>query len=73
MGSLKIGGVILIIAGILGLIYGSFTYPTDKHEGKLGPIEVTIKDNKTVNIPIWAGVVAIVLGGVLMFVGNRKS
>ncbi len=73
MGSFKIVAIILIIAGVLGLVYGSFTYPKEKHEGKMGPIEITIKENKTVNIPIWAGVGAIVLGGILMFVGNKKN
>lgn len=73
MGPFKIIAVVLIIAGVLGLVYGSFTYPKEKHEGKMGPIAITIKENKTVNIPIWMGVAAIVVGGVLMFVGNRNN
>ena len=73
MNASKIAGVLLIVAGVLGLAYGSFSYTKQTHEAKVGPIELTIKDKETVNIPIWAGVGAIVLGGVLLFLGNKKS
>lgn len=48
--------------------YGSFTYTKETHEAKLGPIELSVKDKETVNIPIWAGVGAIVARAVLLFV-----
>jgi hypothetical protein len=57
---------------VLALVYGGFTYTKDTHEMKIGPIEMSIKDKETVNIPIWAGVGAIVIGGVLLVFGNRK-
>lgn len=73
MSVLKIVAIVLIVGGVLGLVYGKFTYPQDKHEAKMGPIEISIKDNKTVNIPIWVGFSAIAVGGVLLFVGNKKN
>ena len=63
----------LIVAGVLGLVYGSFSYTKETHEAKLGPIELSIKDKETVNVPVWAGVGAIVIGGVLLLFGSKKS
>ncbi len=66
MDASRIAALALIVAGILGLAYGGFTYTSDTHEAKLGPIELSVKDKKTVNVPVWAGVAAIVLGGGLL-------
>lgn len=73
MNAVKIAGIVLIIAGVLGLAYGSFSYTKETHQAKLGPIELTVKDKETVNVPIWAGVGAIVIGGVLLIFGSKKS
>lgn len=72
MNPLKIAAIVLIVAGVLGLVYGSFTYTKETHTAKLGPIELSVKDKETVNVPVWAGVGAIVIGGVLLFVGSKK-
>jgi len=68
MNAIKLLGAALIVAGVLGLIYGGFTYTKDSHEAKLGPIEFTIKDKETVNVPIWAGVGALAAGAFLLFI-----
>lgn len=68
MSAVKMLAIVLIVAGVLGLAYGGFTYTRDTHEAKLGPIELSIKDKETVNVPVWAGVGAIVAGVVLLFV-----
>ena len=60
----------LIIAGTAGLVYGGFSFTKETHQ--IGPIELTVKDKETVNIPVWAGVGAILLGGVLLVVGGKK-
>ncbi len=73
MNPIKVAALVLIVAGVLGLVYGSFSYTKETHEAKVGPIELTVKDKETVNIPVWAGVGAIALGGVLLLVGGRKS
>jgi len=72
MNSLKTAGLVLVAAGILALIYGGVTYTKDTHEAKIGPFEMAVKEKETVNIPVWAGVGAIVLGGLLL-VGGRKT
>jgi len=71
MSALKILATALIVAGILGLLYGSFSYTKETHQAKLGPLELSVKDKETVNIPVWAGVGAIVVGGVLLLLPKK--
>jgi TRAP-type C4-dicarboxylate transport system permease small subunit len=68
MSVIKIAAIALIVAGILGLVYGGFSYIKDTHEAKIGSLELSVKDKETVNVPIWAGVGAIVVGGILLVV-----
>lgn len=69
----KIVAILLIVAGVLGLLYGRFSYTKETHEAKVGPIEVSVKENKNVDVPSWAGVGAIVLGSVLLLFGSKRS
>ena len=72
MNGSKILAIVLIVGGILGLAYGSFTYTKETHSTKIGPLELSVKDKETVNVPIWDGVGAIVAGGALLLV-KRKA
>lgn len=58
--------IALILVGSLGLIYGGFTYTKDTQTAKLGPLELTVKDTETINVPIWLGLASIVAGGLLL-------
>lgn len=72
MNPVKVVAIVLIIAGVLGLAYGGFSYTKDTTVVKLGPLEVSAKEKQTVNVPMWAGVGAIVVGGLLFaFAGKR--
>lgn len=73
MSGARILALVLIVAGGLGLAYGSFTYTKDTHTTKVGPIELSVKDKETVNVPVWAGVASIVVGGGLLLFGGKKS
>jgi hypothetical protein len=73
MNALKMAGLALIAAGILGLVVGSFSYTKETHEAKIGPIELSVKDKQTVNVPVWAGVGAIVIGGALLVFGGKRG
>lgn len=73
MNPTRIIAIVLIIAGVLGLAYGKFTYTEETHDAKIGPIEMSVKDKETVNIPVWAGVGAIVIGAGLLLVGGRRT
>ena len=73
MNATRIAGIVLILAGGLSLAYGGFTYTKETHKATIGPVELAMKDQRSVDIPPWAGVLAIVLGGVLAFgvIGKR--
>lgn len=73
MSALKIVAILLIAAGIIGLVYGGITYTQTTHDAKIGPFELAVKEKKTVNIPVWAGVGAIVVGGALLFARTEKK
>lgn len=73
MNTVKVAAIVLIVAGVLGLVYGSFSYTKETHEATLGPLELSVKDKQTVNVPVWAGVGTIVIGGVLLLFGSKKS
>jgi len=73
MNAIKVVALALIAAGILGLIYGGFTYTKNSREAKIGPLEMTLNQKETVNVPVWVGVSAVVVGAALLLVGRRKT
>ncbi len=73
MNSIKLVALLLIAAGVLALAYGGFSYTKDTTAVKLGPLELTVQEKETVNIPLWAGIGAIVVGGALLLVGSKRG
>ena len=67
----KIIAIILIIGGALALAYGGFTYTKETHDAKIGPIEISVQEKETVNIPLWAGIGVLAVGVVLLV--SRKN
>jgi hypothetical protein len=68
----KIIGVLLIVAGTLGLIYGGFSYTSEKHDVKLGPLKFSVTEKETVNVPVWAGAGSIAIGVILLLAGRKR-
>jgi hypothetical protein len=73
MTAAKIIGIILIVAGVLGLIFQQFTYTREAAEAKIGPLELAVRERETVNIPLWASLGAIGAGVVVLVVGGRRK
>jgi len=73
MNPIKLFAIVLLAAGALALVYGGFSYTKDSTAVKLGPIELSVKEKESVNIPVWAGVAAIVAGGLLLVLGGKKG
>ena len=73
MNAMKVLGIVLIAGGILALVYGGFTYTKDTHETKIGPITLSVSDKERVNVPIWAGVGAVVIGRLILVFGSKKG
>jgi hypothetical protein len=70
---MKILGIALIVAGALSLAYGGFSYTRESHDVKLGPIQFSVKEKETVNVPVWAGLGAVGAGVLLLLVGGRRK
>jgi hypothetical protein len=68
----KIAAILLLAAGALGLIYGGFTYTRDTHRADLGPVQISVSDRQRVGIPVWAGVGAMLAGGMLLLSVSRR-
>lgn len=64
--------MLLIVAGILGLAYGGFSYTKETHETKIGPLTLSVKDTEAVNVPVWAGIGAIAVGGFLFLIPTKR-
>ncbi len=73
MSGAKILALVLIVAGIIGLMYGKFGCAKETHKADLGSIQLSVKEERSVNIPLWAGVGMIAVGGVLLIVPRKKS
>ncbi len=72
MNGIKLVGVVLLVLGGLALGFGSFSFTKATHQAKLGPLELSVKEKQTVNVPVWAGGAAMALGLVLVLVGGKR-
>jgi hypothetical protein len=73
MGAAKIAGIILIVIGLAGLFTGGFSFNKDRTAAKIGPIELTVTEKESINIPQWLSLGAIALGAIVLVAGFRKS
>ena len=71
MNALKMLGIVFVVAGVLGLAYGGFSYTKNTTALKLGPIELTVNEKQTINVPLWAGIASIAIGGALLLMGGK--
>jgi hypothetical protein len=72
MGTGRIAAIVIVIAGVLALVYGGFSYTSKDTAAKIGPLEIKVEKENQVNVPVWAGVAAIVVGGLLFVGAGRK-
>lgn len=71
MNARSLGGIVLIVIGIAALVFGTFSYGRETHTTSIGPMEMAVSEQRTVNVPVWAGVGAIVVGAALLLVGRK--
>ena len=73
MNAMRIVGVLLLVVGLAGFLTGGFSFTKDTTQAKLGPLELTVKEKESVNMPQWMSLGAMVLGGVVLVLGFRKN
>lgn len=72
MTAMRLIGAVLLLLGLAGLMTGGFSFTKDTTQAKLGPLELTVKEKETVNVPQWLSLGAMVIGGVVLVLGFRK-
>ena len=72
MNAMRLVGAVLLVLGLAGLLTGGFSFTKDTTQAKLGPLELTVKEKETINVPQWLSLGAMVLGGVVLVLGFRK-
>ena len=73
MNALKIVGIVLVLVGLGGFFTGGFSFTKDTTAAKIGPIELTVREKESVNIPQWLSLGAVALGAIVLVAGFRKS
>ena len=68
----RILAIVLIVLGLLGVMYGKFSYTKETHEAKIDSLELSMKGEETVTGPVWASVGAIMIGGILLMVPKKS-
>ncbi len=71
MNTSKLIGIILIVLGGLGLVYGGFSYTKETTGVKLGPLELKVQERERVNIPLIVSGGAIAAGVLLLALGRK--
>lgn len=69
----RVLGIALVVAGVLGLVYGGFNYTRDTHQAQLGPLELSFVEKDRINVPVWAGAALVGVGALLLVLGGRKG
>jgi hypothetical protein len=70
---MKIAGIVLILAGIAALIYGGFSFTSQKKAVDLGPLQIEKTEHHSVPVPPLLGVAGIACGGALVYFGARRN
>jgi hypothetical protein len=73
MSGVRILAIILIIAGVIGLAYQQFSFTRETAQAKIGPVELSVREKQTVNVPMWLSIGALGIGVVLLVTGRGKK
>ncbi len=73
LNTLRLVAFLLIAAGIAGLAYGKFSYTSDMHTARVGDLAVSVREQRTVNVPFWAGAGAVIAGALVLVASGRGA
>ena len=72
MNAMKITGIVLIVLGLAGFFTGGFSFTQETTKAQIGPIQLKVDEKRSVGIPEWLSIGAVVIGGLLLVVGFRR-
>jgi hypothetical protein len=70
---MKVLGIILIVLGVIGLVYGGLTFTRKEKVVDLGPVEITRTENERIPLPPVAGGICLVAGLALVLAGRGRG
>ncbi|HKW03189.1 MAG TPA: hypothetical protein VJN96_25410 [Vicinamibacterales bacterium] len=70
---MKLLGIVLIVLGVVGVLYGGFTWTTKDKVVDLGPLEVSTEKTHSLPLPPIAGALSLIAGTALVVMSGRKS
>lgn len=70
---MKIAGIVLILCGIAAILYGGFSYTSQKKAVDLGPMQINVTEHHAVPIPPILGIAGILAGGALVYFGIKQG
>lgn len=71
---MRIAGIVLIIVGIIGLVWGGVTYTRRQDTVSMGPISATVKERETIPVsPLVSGIALVAGIGLLVAGGKRRA
>ena len=73
MNAMKIAGIILLVLGLAGFFTGGFSFTKNETKAQIGPLKLQVQEQESVNVPQWLSVGAMVIGGVLLALGFKRS
>ena len=68
---MRIVAIVLLVAGVLALVYGGFSYTSQTHDATLGPLEISVSERERINVPVWAGVALVIAGGGILLTQKK--
>ncbi len=72
MDNSRLAAIALVVAGGLALAYGGFSYTRATHTADLGSVHLEVNERSRVNVPLWAGIGAVLIGGIWLVAGLRR-
>jgi hypothetical protein len=69
---MKAIGIVLIVVGLVGLLWGGITWTDRETVLDLGSIEVTTEDRDRLPFPPVAGGICVAAGAALLIAGSRR-
>jgi len=73
MNATKMIGAVLIVGGVLGLVFGGFSFTKETHKAVVGPLSLSVTEKESVIIPLWASLIAIAAGAAVLVAGSKKG